>query len=119
VSSKEKNRIEAVYRIQGNRNPFIDCPGLEEYIWGNKKNNPVDLTTLTGIVATPANANMKWRISKGEGALLVEAFSNNTPIVIYDISGRMLIRATISKGEHKFPLQKGVYIAGGKKFVIE
>lgn len=31
---KEKPRNNAVYGIQKNRNPFIDYPGLEEYIWG-------------------------------------------------------------------------------------
>lgn len=36
VSQKEINRNEAVYVKQNNRNPFIDFPGLEEYIWGNK-----------------------------------------------------------------------------------
>lgn len=36
VSAKETARNEAVYGIQSNRNPFIDFPGLEEYIWGNK-----------------------------------------------------------------------------------
>jgi len=36
VSEKETNRNNAVYGIQKNRNPFIDYPGLEEYIWGNK-----------------------------------------------------------------------------------
>lgn len=34
VSPKERDRIEAVYNIQGNRNPFIDYPDLAEYIWG-------------------------------------------------------------------------------------
>lgn len=34
VSEKETDRIEAVYSFQNNRNPFIDYPGLEEYIWG-------------------------------------------------------------------------------------
>jgi predicted DNA-binding ArsR family transcriptional regulator len=34
VSQKERDRIETVYSIQGNRNPFIDYPDLAEYIWG-------------------------------------------------------------------------------------
>ena len=38
VSEKEINRNIAVWGIQNNRNPFIDYPGLEEYIWGDKKN---------------------------------------------------------------------------------
>ena len=38
VSEKEVNRNNAVYGIQRNRNPFIDYPGLEEYIWGTKTN---------------------------------------------------------------------------------
>ena len=37
VSAKETNRNNAVYGIQKNRNPFIDYPGLEQYIWGSKK----------------------------------------------------------------------------------
>ena len=35
VSEKEINRNNAVYAIQNNRNPFIDYPGLEQYIWGS------------------------------------------------------------------------------------
>ena len=34
VSEKELNRNEVVYKIQGNRNPFIDYPVLANYIWG-------------------------------------------------------------------------------------
>lgn len=37
VSKKEIDRNNAVYDIQKNRNPFIDYPGLEDYIWGDKK----------------------------------------------------------------------------------
>ncbi|MDO5394617.1 MAG: endonuclease [Bacteroidales bacterium] len=36
VSEKEQLRNEEVYKIQNNRNPFIDFPTLAEYLWGNK-----------------------------------------------------------------------------------
>lgn len=39
VSDKEIDRNNAVAGIQGNRNPFIDYPGLEQYIWGSKKDD--------------------------------------------------------------------------------
>ena len=51
VSQKEIDRNTAVKNIQGNRNPFIDYPGLEQYIWGSCKdtefsyNNYVQPTT--------------------------------------------------------------------------
>jgi len=35
VSKKERDRNNAVYQIQRNRNPFIDHPELAEYIWGD------------------------------------------------------------------------------------
>ena len=38
VSTKEINRNAAVYSIQGNRNPFVDYPGLEIYVWGDSVN---------------------------------------------------------------------------------
>lgn len=34
VSIKEVRRNEEIYKIQGNRNPYIDYPDLPEYVWG-------------------------------------------------------------------------------------
>lgn len=36
VDNFEIVRNNQAYSIQGNRNPFIDCPDFAEYIWGNK-----------------------------------------------------------------------------------
>ena len=38
VDDLERKRNETVYGIQGNRNPFIDYEGLEQYIWGDHQN---------------------------------------------------------------------------------
>lgn len=40
VSEKERTRQEEVYKVQSNRNPFIDYPELAEYLWGNKQGLP-------------------------------------------------------------------------------
>ena len=60
VSQKEIARNNAVYAIQANRNPFIDYPGLEEYIWGTMTANSFSYdnyqqpgTSSTTTVATP------------------------------------------------------------------
>ena len=62
VSAKETNRNTAVYGIQKNRNPFIDYPGLEKYIWGDWQDvafsydnyiNPYTGETPPVTVATP------------------------------------------------------------------
>lgn len=44
VSEKELIRNNTVYKLQGNRNPFIDYPCLVEYIWGTLQGEEFDLS---------------------------------------------------------------------------
>jgi len=46
VSQKEIDRNNGVYKVQKNRNPFIDYPYLVEYIWGDKKGQAFDWTKI-------------------------------------------------------------------------
>jgi len=82
VSEKEIKRNEAIYGIQGNRNPFIDHPELAEFIWGNMQGKswngsgvevpasitlPANDTTYdigTTVMGTPLEHNITI---KGEG----------------------------------------------------
>jgi len=48
VSPKETNRNEAVYKIQKNRNPFIDYPELAEYLWGENIGQTFDFDNPGG-----------------------------------------------------------------------
>lgn len=48
ISQKEIDRNNVVYKIQGNRNPFIDFPGLEKYIWGDKTTATLDYDSYDG-----------------------------------------------------------------------
>jgi len=90
VSEKETNRNNAVFGIQNNRNPFIDYPGLEEYIWGALKDVAFSYdhyqspTAIMTIKAEPANK---------EG-------------VMYNLAGQVVDKN-----------YKGIVIMNGKKFV--
>jgi len=61
VSSKERNRNEEVYRIQNNRNPYIDYPQLVEYIWGDSTQRTFQVPSLppvtnqTPVLVNPTN----------------------------------------------------------------
>jgi endonuclease I len=59
VSDKEANRNEAVFKIQNNRNPFIDYPQLAEYLWGDSTayvfSVSGETSTNTPTLSTPTN----------------------------------------------------------------
>lgn len=40
VSDSERERNDAIEKLQKNRNPFVDFPDLPEYLWGDRAGNP-------------------------------------------------------------------------------
>ena len=81
VSVKETARNEAVYGIQNNRNPFIDYPGLGEYIWGNNTSGTFStsgvtkptLTTPTSTSITTTTATLGGNITSVGGGTITES----------------------------------------------
>jgi len=94
VSEKEIRRNEAIFGIQNNRNPFVDYPRLEQYIWGVYADEAFsydhyvqpETTAINGIV-TGQSVDGRW----------------------YDLRGR---RVTADRP------RKGVYIRNKRKVVI-
>ena len=61
VSQKEITHNDEAYKIQGNRNPFIDYPLMDEYIWG----------TLMTVPFTPdGNVNYPFLSTPFNGAIV-------------------------------------------------
>ncbi|MDD7318165.1 MAG: endonuclease [Prevotella sp.] len=92
VSPKEIDRNKAVYAIQKNRNPFIDYPGLEEYIWGDKQNQAFSYDNYESV----------------DAIILVETEEQQQNNFIYDLQGRRVEVPT-----------HGIYIINGKKIFIK
>ncbi len=55
VSEKELDRSQAIYEMQGNRNPFIDYPELVEYLWGDKVDMAFTVNTTDPLITKPRN----------------------------------------------------------------
>ena len=91
VSEKEINRNNAVYGIQQNRNPFIDYPGLEEYIWGDKQDVAFSYDNYGG----------------GSASIETVKQQHDGQRVIYNVSGQRVTNPT-----------RDVYIVDGRKVVI-
>lgn len=53
VSQKEIDRNNAVYGYQHNRNPYVDYPGLEQYVWGDKQDVAFDYSNFDGTSPSP------------------------------------------------------------------
>ena len=92
VDEVERARNNAVWSVQANRNPFVDYPGLEDYVWGDKKTeafsydhynggNTPDVTTVSQPVFSPEEGSYTNQVvvsmtSATEGATIYYTTNN-------------------------------------------
>ena len=94
VSEKELNRNNAVYGIQNNRNPFIDYPGLEQLIWGDKQ-------------------DVAFSYDDYEGRLRIDGVRQEPDAAnpnTYNLKGQRM---------KKNRLAPGVYVQQGRKYIVK
>lgn len=94
VSQKETERNEAVWELQGNRNPFVDYPGLEQYVWGDK---------------TAVAFSYDHYDSDGPSAITEATGGRPATVCVYTIGGTM-VRRDVDKAGALQGLPKGIYI---------
>lgn len=99
VDQKEIDRNNAIYAIQGNRNPFIDNPQWIDLIW-------------TPMVGVEQQKELSFKIYVHDGTLHVSDL--NTQVVyieVVDMAGKRVLQWTVSEGSHQFnlPVNKGIY----------
>lgn len=99
VSPKETNRNNEVYKLQKNRNPFVDYPGLEQYIWGDKMDVAFSYDNYTSAI--------------------IEVPVKDIPITdVYTITG-VKVRSKVDKNHATDGLKEGIYIINRKKVVVK
>ncbi|NVO08616.1 MAG: endonuclease [Bacteroidales bacterium] len=112
VSQKEIDRNNAVYSIQGNRNPYIDHPEYVQAVWG----------TNTGVDNVNSLSHVSIYPNPAKNEISVEALNTKADdLKIVNVTGNTIIQTTYDGGEKTIDISKlnpGVYIViiSGKTF---
>lgn len=127
VSAKEVKRNTGIQATQGNRNPFIDCPILAEYLWGNKAGQAVSLsdlqacgcvdndggTALEEVIATTADEVSRLApvsaMSVPEGIFLT-CLPQGVHVLLFDAQGMLLTQEKTTSPELTLPVRSGFYL---------
>ena len=115
VSSKETNRNNAVYKLQNNRNPFIDHPILAEYIWGKY----IDVSWDGSGDEPETNSILIYKYNATNKTIFVQLKKpEEASFTIYSLSGELKQNGTIDTNSiiklkdinTQKSYEKGVYI---------
>ena len=107
VSEKERDRNDAVYKHQKNRNPFIDHPEMAEYIWGDKSDQRWS-STSSNLPELNAAGEIKV-IPTISGVEISVSDDARIPVAIYSVDGTCRFNGHAA-GHTSFSLPRGIYI---------
>lgn len=119
VSTREEHRNNGIQQTQGNRNPFIDCPVLAEYFWGNKAGQAVVLQDLVDCgCATGATTDVQeldvtfpaLTMTNVPEGVIFSCLPDNATIYVYNASGAMIDAVEVYQSEQVVDLEKGLYL---------
>lgn len=126
VSAKETNRNNGIQQTQGNRNPFIDCPVLAEYLWGDKAGQPVEredlvacgcvdstYTALDDILASPTDQVSRLAsvsLTPVMGGFTLTCLPPNVQVLLFDARGTLLQHEQTNHAELTLYPQPGFYL---------
>jgi len=88
VSDKERQRNDAIYAIQRNRNPFVDRPSYVQMIWGQADGTVCDMVTS---VITLETVDIECYPSPTTD-LLRFSDASLQDIGVYDLAGRLVMQ---------------------------
>jgi endonuclease I len=100
VSSKEVDRNNAIYNLQGNRNPFVDEPQYVECIWGTST-----ICSTLNVNAQVATQKISYLIQNE--LMTLTGTSTNSTYKIFNLSGNCTMQ-----GETKLPISLSTLPAG-------
>lgn len=102
VSSKEIDRNNVIYSLQGNRNPYIDRPEWVAAIWGPLANVPEQSLEAAKMWVYDATLVVEW-----------SAMHSTADVAVVDAAGRTVLveRLDGPRDEVTLDLAPGVYLA--------
>lgn len=120
VSDKEIARNDAVETQQGNRNPFVDFPELAEFVWGKRMSQTFYISEQETLIPTgPDDSAVDSVIGDGDGdswigivdgGFSIVHVSGVSDLLVYDMSGRMVMHEAHAAYGECFMLPRGIYV---------
>lgn len=107
VSEKERKRNEAVFKIQQNRNPYIDYPHLAEYVWGAMKESAFTYNTSPGTGVEQETIQTSVLVQNGGIYLVTPEVST---VYIFASDGSLLLTDNVVGSKTIEIDRKGIFI---------